>query len=201
MKVKQGLMTTQYRGIADLELELKARVASHARDMLRRLVSHGWSLGCLTADGAESRWERRLQVTLRLKKSSSGSSPQLPGCAESAANPVGYMRRAKDHALAQTGARTAGLMSLSSTMDGGVLLLVTVTGGDGYGETVFWDSLRRPLPDVYHALRAHSAGGRHKQRASSAAKCKSDAHRGPMPLRCRARAARALTPQRSGLAP
>ena len=55
MKVKQGLMTTQYRGIADLELELKARVASHARDMLRRLVGHGWSLGRLTADGAESR--------------------------------------------------------------------------------------------------------------------------------------------------
>jgi hypothetical protein len=42
MKVKQGLMTTQYRGIADLELELKARVASHARGILGRLVSHGW---------------------------------------------------------------------------------------------------------------------------------------------------------------
>lgn len=53
-----------------------------------------------------------MQVTLRLKKSSSGSSPQFPGCAESAANPVGYVRRAKDRALAQTGARTAGLRSL-----------------------------------------------------------------------------------------
>ena len=79
--------------------------------------------------------------------------------------------------------------------------VMEIVVGAGYGEAVFWDALRRPLPDVYHALRARSAGGRHKQRASSAAKCKSDAHRCPMPLRCRARVARALTPQRSGLAP
>jgi hypothetical protein len=45
MKVKQGLMTRQYRGIADLELELKARVASHARDMLGRFVGHGCESG------------------------------------------------------------------------------------------------------------------------------------------------------------